>query len=209
MKYALYGFDLNGTLIDTMKRDYSTECKVVRRLGGRPPSMQEFRNNVGVISWKEYYATFGVEDWRKAWDVFFSLDARLNSKNKSTPQAKKVLVTLASAKKPVFLVTMSEISSVYKHLRNTGLDTFFNEQNIYCATDSKCYEIMAACKKTGIEPAQTIFTGDTVKDIISAKAAGAVSVGIANDLYSYNPHHIIIAEKPDHVITRLEELLRL
>jgi phosphoglycolate phosphatase-like HAD superfamily hydrolase len=208
MKYALYGFDLNGTLIDTFEIDYGLDCKHAVAFGGRPPSREEFRRIIGQGNWQEYYAELGVKDWEKALDMFYQDDSRLKAEIKSIPRAKEVLTALASAQKHLFLVSVNDPESVSLFLRKSGLESFFDKENIYAVEESKTANIMEAYKKMGVNPRDTVFTGDTVKDVRCAKEAGVVSVGLANDLYSYSDCELLRREA-DYTISGLEELLGL
>ena len=65
--------------------------------------------------------------------------------------------------------------------------------------------IEKAIKLLHVKPEETIMVGDSEFDIIAGKAAGVVTVGIRTGLHP----EAMEAAKPDHVIDRMEELLRL
>jgi HAD superfamily hydrolase (TIGR01549 family) len=208
MRFALYGFDLNGTLVDTLEMDYSLDCKHAQAMGGRPPTREEFKRLIGQASWEEYYATIGIKDWKGALKMFYQDSTRLNAEINPLPDAKQVLETLISAKKPLFLVSVNDPQSVNVFLRKSGLERFFDEQNTYVVEKSKTANIIAAYQRFGANPKDTVFIGDTLNDIRCAKEAGVVSVGLANDLYSYSDSEMLRKEA-DYAISNLKELLEL
>jgi phosphoglycolate phosphatase len=59
------------------------------------------------------------------------------------------------------------------------------------------------CKKLKVEPAETLMVGDTELDIQCGKNAGAETCGV---LYGYRTKDQIQKEKPDLIISGLNEL---
>ncbi|WP_039057707.1 phosphoglycolate phosphatase [Enterobacter sp. Bisph1] len=64
--------------------------------------------------------------------------------------------------------------------------------------------LLLVCKKLTIQPHELLFVGDSRNDILAAKAAGSVSVGMT---YGYNYGEVITASEPDYVYDRFKDLL--
>jgi len=64
--------------------------------------------------------------------------------------------------------------------------------------------LLLVCKKLNIQPHELLFVGDSRNDILAAKAAGSVSVGMT---YGYNYGEAITASEPDFVFDHFKDLL--
>ncbi len=64
--------------------------------------------------------------------------------------------------------------------------------------------LLLVCKKLNIQPSRLLFVGDSRNDILAAKAAGSVSVGLT---YGYNYGEAIALSEPDHVFDQFKDLL--
>lgn len=64
--------------------------------------------------------------------------------------------------------------------------------------------LLLVCKKLNIQPHELLFVGDSRNDILAAKAAGSVSVGLT---YGYNYGEAITLSEPDLVFDHFKDLL--
>ena len=64
--------------------------------------------------------------------------------------------------------------------------------------------LLLVCKKLNIQPHELPFVGDSRNDILAAKAAGSVCVGMT---YGYNYGEAITASEPDYVFDHFKDLL--
>ncbi|MDP9567882.1 UNVERIFIED_ORG: phosphoglycolate phosphatase [Kosakonia oryzae] len=64
--------------------------------------------------------------------------------------------------------------------------------------------LLLVCKKLNIQPDELLFVGDSRNDILAAKAAGSVSVGLT---YGYNYGEAITLSEPDLVFDHFKDLL--
>jgi phosphoglycolate phosphatase-like HAD superfamily hydrolase len=65
--------------------------------------------------------------------------------------------------------------------------------------------LLFICKDLQVEPAETLIVGDTELDIQCGKNAGAKTCGV---IYGYRKKEQIVKEKPDLIISDLEELIK-
>ncbi|MCR4314510.1 MAG: HAD family hydrolase [Candidatus Uhrbacteria bacterium] len=71
---------------------------------------------------------------------------------------------------------------------------------------NKISAIMTVCQMMGLDRSRTIYIGDTIYDIRSAREAGLITAGVST---GYHTHEALQAEKPDHLFTRLSQVLTL
>ncbi|XTZ38741.1 phosphoglycolate phosphatase [Salmonella enterica] len=64
--------------------------------------------------------------------------------------------------------------------------------------------LLLVCKKLNIQPHELLFVGDSRNDILAAKAAGSLSVGLT---YGYNYGEAITLSDPDLVFEDFKDLL--
>lgn len=73
-------------------------------------------------------------------------------------------------------------------------------------TRNKIETLKEVCQTLELEPTATLYIGDTIYDIRSAKEAGLITAGVST---GYHTHEALEAEKPDHLFTRLSQVLTL
>lgn len=66
--------------------------------------------------------------------------------------------------------------------------------------------ISAIARDLGLPPAEVLMVGDSLNDILAARAAGAASCAVS---YGYKPLELLMTERPDHVIHTPGELVAL
>lgn len=73
-------------------------------------------------------------------------------------------------------------------------------------TRNKVETLKEVCQILGIERSTTMYIGDTIYDIRSAREAGLITVGVSS---GYHTHEALEAEKPNHLFSRLSQVLTL
>lgn len=66
--------------------------------------------------------------------------------------------------------------------------------------------ILKSAEMLGNKPSECVAVGDTIGDILSAKAAGAHTIAVTTGLFS---HDELEREAPDVIISKIEELLQI
>jgi phosphoglycolate phosphatase len=73
-------------------------------------------------------------------------------------------------------------------------------------SDSKAQRIKKVVEKYGLENSQVAYIGDHYNDVISAKEAGVISIGITSGIFNRNQ---LKKYNPDYIISRISSLNRL
>ena len=125
---------------------------------------------------------------------------------KPFPEVKLTLTKLKKMGIKLGVASSKKTDLVHRGLQICDVDDLFDavvgyEEGINPkpAPDS----ILLAKEKLGAK--NIIYVGDTLNDIVAAKAAGAYSIGV---LYIKNPE-VMLEAKPDNVIKRLSELVKI
>jgi len=210
-RVQIAGFDLDGTLVDSVRTSYETNCLVIPRFGGAAPDYEEFRRALTCFrDWSSFFSQFGVpaEETEKILEAYYEIEyvSHFNAINGSI----ETLERIQQKAIPLFLVTTNPSrENVFKRMRDSKIEKFFSLEEVYNGESSaKETSIREAVLKRGIEPSSAIFVGDTKNDMLQAKSAGVISIGIANE-FSYNPRDMILEANPDYVLQNIKDLLSL
>ena len=65
--------------------------------------------------------------------------------------------------------------------------------------------LLLALGRMGLAPDETAYVGDSPEDVLMAKAAGALAVGVPG---GFPNHAALAATAPDHLATSLEDAVR-
>lgn len=71
---------------------------------------------------------------------------------------------------------------------------------------NKVESITAVCQMMRLDRSRSMYMGDTIYDIRSAREAGLVTAGVSS---GYHTHEALEAEKPDYLFTQLSQVLTL
>lgn len=195
-------FDIDGTLIDTFDMYMPAMVNTLRKHGyqiapeDELPTMKKLFGITGVDALK----IFGVRPdeiapIQKEW-----FDAAYERENyvKVIDQVPEALAKLAAVNGNKLGVATSKLQDEYDHFKQQ-YDFAKLFDSAITSSDTKKHKpdpepILAAVKKMGSTPEQSVYVGDTINDLKAAKAAG---VKFAGALYgSANPDAIKDADYP-------------
>ncbi|HDL5699973.1 TPA: phosphoglycolate phosphatase [Mannheimia haemolytica] len=216
-KYKVIGFDLDGTLINTLP-DLTLVANSMFLEAGLPTVTQEkvltwigkgadifFQNAVAHtgrifqadelvkmrVSFDKYYATYVCEE-----STLF-------------PNVKETLEILKANDYPLVVITNKPTKLVEPVLSAFGIYHLFDETlggqslpKIKPHPDPMFF----ICEKFGITPSELLFIGDSENDVIAAKAAGCDVVGLT---YGYNYNVPIEQSNPTFVTSEFKDVLKI
>jgi len=201
----LIGFDLDGTLIDTITPSYLLDCEVIKEFGGSIPTFNEYRQAIIDGNWEHFYKNFGVKNTEKALKRFYDNET---TEVKAIDNAEKLLESILNEGIPIFLVSANNSNkNVFEKLESSNLKRFFPDERIKVTAKSKTPYIKQIYEEVGVTPQDTGFVGDTPKDINEARVVNVKTIGIANK-YSYNPEGVIEAN-PDYLFNNIIKVKKL
>lgn len=148
------------------------------------------------------------EEWKNNWQTFM-FDELLNfSKPKLHNDAIRLLKALRKRHKKIALFTNGRGHRVGKELHRLGIVDYFD--SIISARDINSLKpnptgLRLIMNRLHSSPKGTVYIGDMVDDIITARVAHVDSCGIAAGFDSY---HRLKSAKPDYLFRSVEELCR-
>jgi len=213
MKPKLWIFDVDGTLVDSLSASYAIDQTIIEKLGdGNAPDIDTYRQLLGEKNWQEFYANFGVTDYEKALHHYYYMMSKIYTAPiplKAIPGVKKLLRKLQGQNVPRTIISINgSLDSVINKLDRTNLLKYFDKDSIHVTDDSKKEVIVGECERREIQPAETVYIGDTAKDVREGRAAGVKTIAIANQ-YSYNPSGVIERAKPDYLVRDISDISQL
>ncbi len=120
------------------------------------------------------------------------------------PGAEQTLSALRAAGIHIAILTRNERDNAFAIARKHDLefDAVIGREDGPVKPDA--FGVLQLCRQFGVEPRETLLVGDYLFDLLSAKAAGAVAVLLAN-------HHQAdeFAEHADYCINNIGEILEI
>ncbi|TDQ57644.1 phosphoglycolate phosphatase [Mesocricetibacter intestinalis] len=220
-QFKLIGFDLDGTLVNSLP-DLALSVNSALADFGLPAASEQL-----VLTWIGNGADILISralDWAKA-QSGKSLEpedvARLKENfnryygenlcniSRLYPNVKETLQQLKAQGFILAVVTNKPTRHVLPVLQAFGIDGLFSETlggQSLPAIKPHPAPLYYLCGKFGLTPRQLLFVGDSRNDIIAAHSAGCAAVGLT---YGYN-YNIPIAESaPDWVFDDFADILKI
>ncbi|WP_426876777.1 phosphoglycolate phosphatase [Glaesserella parasuis] len=217
-QFKLIGFDLDGTLVNSLP-DLALSLNSAFAEVGLPQAPEEL-----VLTWigngSDVLFAKGME-WTGKADEFSQEElAQIKRRfgyfygenvcniSKLYPNVKETLETLKAQGYILAVVTNKPTKHVLPVLQAFKIDHLFSEalggQSLpqIKPHPSPLYYL---CGKFGLYPHEMLFVGDSKNDILAAKAAGCKSVGLT---YGYNYNIPISESEPDYVCEDFAEILK-
>ena len=206
-------FDVSGVLIDDFYTVWKADidaCEAchVQRIESIEQYKAFFRLPI-----PEFYKSRGIpnyiipqleNEWRQAYPKYSDMITLF-------PEVKSVLKQLVQEK--ITLAIVSNIPSLFlqEHLERFGIDQYFA---IVTGQDD-CQEqkpspkpILITLDKIGSPPEHSGYVGDMAEDIMAGKQARVSTFAISRT-NSYHPRWKLEREKPDYLLTNLNELIQI
>lgn len=217
MRFKLIGFDLDGTLVNSLP-DLALSLNSAFAEVGLPQAPEEvvlpwIGNGADVLfarglEWTGRASEFSSEQ-RAALERRFGYFYGENVCNRSVlyPNVKQTLETLHAKGYTLAVVTNKPTKHVLPVLKSFEIDHLFAETlggQSLPAIKPHPAPLYYLCGKFGLYPEEILFVGDSKNDILAAQAAGCKSVGLT---YGYNYHIPIADSQPDYVFDDFAQLL--
>lgn len=197
-------FDLDGTLLDSLASHHAVYRKVFADLG-LPLDDEQYAAWYSP-NWYLFYERMGVprERWEEADGLWLQYYA--DQAPDARPGADAVLASVRASGRRLGLVTSGDRSRVERDIRRSGWQEAFDV--VVCGGDVAERKplpgpLLHALRMLDVEPERALYVGDTVEDIVMAKAAGA---RVAAVLGGFGTRDALLAERPDVLVTSLAEV---
>ena len=204
LKYLL--FDVDGTLVDTIKLILDTFHETLRILEMPPLSDEEILSQIGrpLHDQMRDLDRIRVEELITTYSQLY----RENHDRlaKGIPGIKEALTVLQERGYRMAVVTSKRSRSTHRDLEFFELDIFF--EVIVAADDTSNHKphpepVLTALELMGASPDQATYVGDSPYDLRSAHAAGVLAGAVE---WSPFPRETLQAENPDYWVPSPQSL---
>ena len=208
-------FDLDGTLIDTLEGYIEAFNRGIKGFGLEPISKEKlatFLNKaLGLESiLMELFPTTFQEKETRSQCLAEIVKAYLELEKTTVslkPGVREVLSQLREIGLKVGIVTGRTTSGETKWLevRRLGIDQFIDSIVTGAEAPRKPAPggIIKCAQQLGLSPAECVAVGDSQADIITGKAAGAITIAITSGVAT---KEALAEERPDYIISSLAQL---
>ncbi|MEK0085553.1 HAD-IA family hydrolase [Benzoatithermus flavus] len=205
-------FDCDGTLVDSQATIVACAQAAFRAEGLIPPPAEAVRRIVGLSLLEAMTALLAepdpilgarlAEHYRAA---FLEHRARPDFHEPLFPGARELLEALLERDLLLGIATGKAMRGLRAVLERHGLERCFVTLQTADLHPSKPHPAMleAAMAETGSSPHETMLVGDTSFDILMARAAAAVPVGVS---WGNHPAEELVAAGATYVLDRFDEL---
>jgi HAD superfamily hydrolase (TIGR01549 family) len=162
---------------------------------GSPGISFENLKEGATASYREFLLSVGSEDPEKEYVSCYKMVKEIFSlKSKLMPYAIDVLKDLKEKGKKTTIITYHPKELCDSDEKELGIKEHVT--TIKPGVVNKVEAIREICKEFGIEPEDMAYVGDTTHDIIAAKMAGVVSIGVPG----YHLKEKLESVGPDYII---------
>jgi len=200
-------FDLDGTLLDSLASHYAVYRKVFAALGLSLPKPDYLRHY--SPNWYIFYERMGVprDRWAEAdrlWLRHYAEEAP-----PPLPGADEVLAAMRASGCRLGLVTSGDRSRVERDLRRVGWSAVFDV--VVCGGDVEERKprpgpLRRALAALAVAPAEALYVGDTVEDVIMGQVAGTRTAAV---LGGFAGREALEEASPDYLLDSLRDLVPL
>lgn len=193
--------DWSGTVADDLAGVLRATNHVMKRHGGKPLSLDEFREHF-CLPWMNFYRRWlpkvprhGLEE--SFWEVMSQEEDRV----KLLPHAREFLEFARAGGLPVYICTSVAPRSFESQVRRMGVGHLITKS--YVGLVDKRDVIALILRENHLRPVETLFVGDMVHDLETARHGGVRSCAV---LTGYDRREKLAAARPDMIVKDLAEL---
>lgn len=218
-KFKLIGFDLDGTLVDSLP-DLALSLNSAFAEVGLPQAPEELvmtwiGNGADILfarglEWTGRASEFSEEELaqiKRRFGHFYG--ENVCNISRLYPNVKATLEALHAKGYTLAVVTNKPTKHVQPVLKAFGIDHLFAEAlggQSLPAIKPHPAPLYYLCGKFGLYPHEILFVGDSKNDILAAQNAGCKSVGLT---YGYNYNIPISESNPDYVFDDFADILKI
>ncbi|MDK2960686.1 MAG: pyrophosphatase PpaX [Bacillota bacterium] len=202
-------FDLDGTLIDTNRLIIESFQYTLKRHLGREVPAAEIVSTFGrpLIEGLRHFSPEKAEEMLQTYRRYN--EARHDATTTLIPGVRETLSALKGAGLSLAVVTSKRRGLALRGLRLFNLEVYMDA--IVTPEDTVRHKpepdpVLKALELLRVNPKEALMVGDSPLDLACARAAGTYT---AAALWSALPRELLLAEKPDFLLTKMTELLEI
>jgi len=204
-------FDVDGTLVDSIRMIVRGLGDTVEKFAGTRPSEEELRSIIGRPLRSQLRGYFDLEPSEELYQEMFShtldrFEANVHLESDFTPAVKALELFHRSGVKTA-LVTSKDHVELAGFMRRFAGVPFVN--TTVCASDVTRPKpapdsAFLAMERLSVSPENTLIIGDSIFDIRCGKDAGLFTAAV---LYGAGQKEALLEEEPDFIFETPESLL--
>lgn len=208
MRFSTVLFDLDGTLIDSGPIILASFRHATRAVLAREIPDDQLLAYVGGWSLRDQMRRLDEERVEELVQAYRDHNEPLHAELEAFAGIERVLERLHEQGRRLGLVTAKRRPTVELAFAVLPLERYFS--TVVTSEETERHKphpqpIQLALERLGEEPEQAAYVGDSPFDVAAAKAAGLFAVAVAWG--GMHPLERVLAEGPDAVVHRAEELL--
>lgn len=193
--------DWSGTLADDLGPVVHATNRIFLEFGRRELTLDEFRRHFR-LPFSEFYAELlpeaTSEGLEELYERFF---LGLQDGIELLPGAREFLDHCRATGRKMFLLSTIKPDHFARQAARLGVEPYF--EHCYVGIRDKREKIREILHVHGLVPAETVFVGDMVHDIETARHGGIVSVAV---LTGFDPADKLLSGHPDVIVRDLPSL---
>ncbi len=196
--------DWSGTLADDLSAVLRATNLIFREYGRRDLTREEFRHAFRLPFsgfYSELLPEATTEGLEALYERFFH---GLQEEIELLPGARDFLEFCSATSRRTFLLSTIKASHFEKQAGRLGVTGFF--EHAYVEIMDKREKIREILAVHGLDPAETMFVGDMIHDIETARHGGVLDVAV---LTGFDPVDKLLPAKPTVLVNDLPALQRL
>lgn len=194
-------FDWSGTLANDLPPVLLATNAIFREYGKRDLTLEEFRRHFR-LPFSEFYAEWlpeaTTEGLEPLYERFF---AELQDDVHLLPGALELLIFCRETERRTFLLSSIKTSHFEVQAANLGVRDLF--EHAYAEVMDKREKIREILAIHQLDPAETLFIGDMVHDVETARHGGVLSVAITT---GYDSIEKLLPARPQVIVESLDAL---
>lgn len=199
-------FDFDGTIADTLGAITNISNRLAPQFGIPPATEEDI----------QAYKNLSAEELVRHTDISLLKLLRLLRRVRKElqaeipqldliPQMGDTLSRLAKQGQPMGIVTSNSADNVRLFLEVHQLDAYFHFVHTGASLFGKSRVLRKVLRQQGLDPAKVLYVGDETRDV---DASHQVGMAVAAVTWGFNSRQALERHKPDFLLTRPEELLR-
>jgi phosphoglycolate phosphatase len=195
-------FDWSGTLADDLRPVWTATNRIFSEYGKRELTLDEFRQHFR-LPFSGFYAELLPEATEEGLEALYErFFAGLQDDVSLLPGAMEMLLWCRSHGFPTYLLSTIKADHFEIQSRNLGVNALFD--HAYVAIPDKREKIRRLLQDHDLKPGETVFIGDMVHDIETARHGGVHSVAV---LTGFDRVEKLLPARPDIIARDLTALL--
>ncbi len=199
-------FDWSGVISDDRRPVHAADGIVLKKYGIKNRDFDAWLADTKASA-SEYFAYLGVKGdpvvLKKEYEEALT-QTRINGLHPVLyPVARETLQALEQAQKITAVISKHPTIHLHREAHEYGIAAFFSE--IIGDIHDKASTLQKVLQDTGIHPDHACYVGDMTFDVLAARQAGVIAVGVPT---GYQTKDVLAAEKPDVMLEKLSDILK-